>query len=290
MLLPFLSLVASCDKQEEEKSTEAASVPPSAASAADETATSPSSEAAAQNSSPSATEPLDKTTLEVELPPPPKAVLDKNKTKPVEKESDYLFDGVDLHVYAHTDPLGTWAMYGSDGMGAGVSSEQFDAGLKKSWYFLYNKTKVEVVDKKTQYPSVIGIRVRAGEKMEDSSGNVFEAEGKTKLFVWRGHLVPGGKVAPSSPFPDPPTGAAAEAAVSRARDQLTDMLRKEVPDAKVNWLTYESEFQETQLYVAVQYSIVNAYGARVQHIYRTWWDFAATSLIAKDDIVLNFRK
>jgi len=63
------------------------------------------------------------------------------------------------------------------------------------------------------------------------------------------------------------------------------------PQATINWMTTQSMVIDdgTKIFVSFEYSVVNAFGTRVQRKYSVWWNYEMTEIISEQDDFLHFR-
>lgn len=75
--------------------------------------------------------------------------------------------------------------------------------------------------------------------------------------------------------------------------ELTSMLFMVLnPQATINWATYEYGVVQggDKVLVRFEYSVVNAFGARVQRRYSVWWDYELIEILDEQDEFLYFRE
>lgn len=83
-----------------------------------------------------------------------------------------------------------------------------------------------------------------------------------------------------------------ESRPEEAREMTATLFRYVNPQATINWATYSSRLtaNDKQVYVSFEYSVVNAFGARVQRLYECWWKYDLSDIVKENDEFLYFRK
>jgi len=78
----------------------------------------------------------------------------------------------------------------------------------------------------------------------------------------------------------------------KAKDVTRDLFQAVNPQATINWATYQYGYTAggKQIMVQFEYSLVNAYGTRVQRRYTCWWKDDLSEFIDEKDEFLYFRK